>query len=333
MLEMLEGKKFMYSDIKIAKNIRDDTALRESFNSLAEKTFGLNFEGWYQNGYWKDNYIPYSAVRDGRVIANVSVNPMTFSENGKLHNYIQLGTVMTDPAFRSHGLSRLLMDAVEKDWKDRTEAFYLFANDTVLDFYPRFGFRRAQEYRFFAPLPVRCRPAQDKGSSDKSLPGKSAPDSQNAVPVSMADPQNRAALERAVSSCVPQGSFDMVQNPGLILFSASQFLAENVFFLPAQNAYVIAEAEGDTLLLDAILAPRPLDPMEAAEVLLSGPAGSLLCDDPGALSRLECGFAPADTRGFEIRTLDNDDDALFVKGRLTDTLFHGQKRFPVLSHA
>ena len=59
----------MRTDITIVKNIRDDAALRGSFNSLAEKTFGLNFENWYQNGYWKDNYIPYAAILEGQVIA------------------------------------------------------------------------------------------------------------------------------------------------------------------------------------------------------------------------------------------------------------------------
>ena len=58
----------------IEKNYRDNAALRESFNKLAEKVFGLSFENWYQNGFWKDNYIPYSAVIDGEVVANVSVN-------------------------------------------------------------------------------------------------------------------------------------------------------------------------------------------------------------------------------------------------------------------
>ena len=303
----------MHTDITIVKNIRDDAALRSSFNRLAEKTFDLNFENWYQNGYWKENYIPYAAVREGQVIANVSVNPMTFSENGILHHYIQVGTVMTDSAFRGQGLCRLLMEAVEKDWADRAEAIYLFANDTVLDFYPRFGFQRVQESRFFAPLSA-CIPDRP------------------AVPVPMADPENRAALERAILSGVPQGSFNMVGNPGLILFYASQFLTENVWYLPAQNAWVIAEAEGDTLLLDAIFAPCPVDPREAA-ALLAGPFCERFPQAARSLSRLECGFAPSDTRGFEVCPLDNDDDALFVKGRLTDTLFHGQKRFPVLSHA
>ena len=150
----------MHTDITIVKNIRDDAALRSSFNRLAEKTFDLNFENWYQNGYWKENYIPYAAVREGQVIANVSVNPMTFSENGILHHYIQLGTVMTDSAFRGQGLCRLLMEAVEKDWADRAEAIYLFANDTVLDFYPRFGFSGYRNPASSLPFPPARRTDQ-----------------------------------------------------------------------------------------------------------------------------------------------------------------------------
>ena len=249
---------------------------------------------------------------------------MTFSENGILHHYIQVGTVMTDSAFRGQGLCRLLMEAVEKDWADRAEAIYLFANDTVLDFYPRFGFQRVQESRFFAPLSA-CTPDRP------------------AVPVPMADPENRAALERAILSGVPQGSFDMVGNPGLILFYASQFLTENVWYLPAQNAWVIAEAEGDTLLLDAIFAPCPVDPREAA-ALLAGPFCERFPQAARSLSRLECGFTPAGADGADARSaedssawkvlpLENDDDALFIKGKLAKTFAREKRRFPILSHA
>ena len=40
---------------EIVKNYRHDARLRASCNALAEKTFGLNFENWYQNGFWNDN--------------------------------------------------------------------------------------------------------------------------------------------------------------------------------------------------------------------------------------------------------------------------------------
>ena len=59
---------------KIVKDYRDNIILRHSFNELAKKTFGLDFEDWYQNGFWSDHYNPYSIVEDHKVIANVSVN-------------------------------------------------------------------------------------------------------------------------------------------------------------------------------------------------------------------------------------------------------------------
>ena len=61
---------------KLIRQCRDNESLRQSFNRLAERTFGLSFETWYQMGYWSDCYIPYSFVYDGEIIANVSVNRM-----------------------------------------------------------------------------------------------------------------------------------------------------------------------------------------------------------------------------------------------------------------
>ena len=43
---------------ELIKNYQNNSALRQSFNELAQKTFGLSFESWYQNGFWRNNYIP-----------------------------------------------------------------------------------------------------------------------------------------------------------------------------------------------------------------------------------------------------------------------------------
>ena len=63
---------------EIIKNYRDNEQLRHSFNELAMKTFDIDFEDWYQNGYWTDRYNPRSIVIDGKVVANVSVNTTVF---------------------------------------------------------------------------------------------------------------------------------------------------------------------------------------------------------------------------------------------------------------
>jgi hypothetical protein len=73
--------------------------LRKSFNELAQRIFGIDFEVWYQGDYWNDNYICYSYTDHGRVIANVSVNTLQLVVNGQRINALQIGTVMTHPDY------------------------------------------------------------------------------------------------------------------------------------------------------------------------------------------------------------------------------------------
>lgn len=86
--------------------------LRRTFNNLTRETFGFDFEQWYIDGYWQKRYIPYSLLDGDRVVANISVNDLNFLVMGEKKRYIQLGTVMTDKAYRGLGLSRALMERV-----------------------------------------------------------------------------------------------------------------------------------------------------------------------------------------------------------------------------
>jgi len=79
------------------RDYRDDDALRKSFSQLAKKTFGIDFERWYDCRGWNSHYIPYSYRWGNEIMANVSVNTMELVINGKKHRAIQIGTVMTDP--------------------------------------------------------------------------------------------------------------------------------------------------------------------------------------------------------------------------------------------
>ena len=103
--------------MQILHSYRENEELRQFFNELATKVFGLNFEGWYQNGFWKDNYNPYSVVEDGKVVANVSVNTCDMNYDGTVKHLLQLGTVMTNPDFRGKGYSRKIMERIIDDFE------------------------------------------------------------------------------------------------------------------------------------------------------------------------------------------------------------------------
>ena len=283
----------------IISNYQKNDELRHAFNELAEKTFGLSFEGWYQSGFWKDKYIPYSILLDGKLIANVSVNIINCTVNGKERRYIQLGTVMTDEDYRNMGYSRKLMEKILSDYSDR-DGIFLYANDEVLDFYPRFGFRTADEYRFRASIDT------------DSLP--------SAVQVPMNDMNDFEAFlknKKSLSSSSPVRT----DTDDLLMFYLSQFMQECVYKLPDSDCFVIAEKEDDNLTIYDIISDRPVDPVKAA------------CCFGKEIKNVDFAFIPENNSGLERYLFKEENTTFFVLG---DTLINDLPdimSFPALIHA
>ncbi len=133
---------------ELVSDYRHDDKLKESFNQLAVHIFDVNFSDWYKRGYWDEKYIPYSFVHHGKVISNASVYLMSLIIDGKTYRAVQIGTVMTDQAYRNKGLASKLMQHIMDTYEHDCDLIFLFANETVLDFYPKFGFTRYHESEF-----------------------------------------------------------------------------------------------------------------------------------------------------------------------------------------
>lgn len=317
--------------IEIVKDYRDDDSLRKSFNELAEKTFGINFENWYQVGYWREKYIPYSAVQDGKVIANVSVNIMDMMYEGNMRHLIQLGTVMTDEAYRNQGLIRKIMKEVESDYADKVDGMYLYANDSVAEFYPKFGFNKSEEYQYMKNVDIK--------------------EAATICQIPMTGKEQLEQLEKAMKNSYCQGAFDMAENLELYMFYITGFMQENVYLakLPAdrvqnnsdcentvelqkickvadteellQDVWVIAEVEEDELLLHAVFAEQ--------KVNLDDVIRSFGKD----IKKVVLGFAPAETEPYECSEIKEEDTTFFTKGKFFEKFQEKHLMFPLLSHA
>lgn len=302
----------------IVKNYRDTALLRHSFNELAGEVFGLDFEDWYQNGYWGENYIPYSIVKDGKVIANVSVNTIDFILNGSRKHLIQLGTVMTKESCRNRGYIRLLMQEIEKDYYDKADGIFLFANDEVLDFYPKFGFSQAAEYEY-------GRQFSDRKPSDGDLSGRqllASEEPQNAmVQILMREKKDWDRLEEAVKRSVPCGAFEMTDNSGLILFHVTKFMQENVYYHEKTNAYVVAERNRESLLIHNIFSEKKPNLNEIIKAFGAG------------IKKISLGFTPDDEAGYSVSERKEEDTTLFVQGEIFRDFEQNRLMFPTLSHA
>ena len=282
--------------MELMKNYRHNDSLRQSFNKLTEMTFGFNFENWYRLGYWREDYVPYSMVDDGVVVANVSVNHTDFLLEGKTVRLIQLGTVMTHPEYRNRGLIRQIMDAIEADYAGSVDGVYLFANDEVLEFYPKFGFRRGREWQYGKQINTdgpRCVEQWD-----------------------MTNEENRNALEKAMQHTA--GAFPMAGNEGLGFFYTSSFMSGCVWYAPALDAWAVGELEGERLVLHAVYG--------ASTEQMIAAFGS-------GISRVELGCVPEDCAGYDREEVAEEDCTFFVKGAFFEMFEEKQLRIPTLSHA
>lgn len=284
--------------LQIVKHYRRDAALRRSFNALAEKTFGLNFENWYQMGFWTGAYEPYSVVENGEVVANVSLNRTDLVIGGERRRLYQLGTVMTAEGHRNRGYIREIMAQIEKDIAG-ADGVYLFGNDSVLEFYPKFGFAEAKEF-------VYSRAVDQDGPCRMER-------------VIMDGPENWAKLSGVMEQGEPLSDCAMVGNPGLIFFYAAQFMTDCVYRWG--DIWVIAELEDGVLTLHNVFAP--------ADVTLD----SVVAAFGAEVREVVLGFTPKDRTGLICREHKEADCTFFTKGPMGELFQKEKLRVPALSHA
>lgn len=128
---------------------QDDPDFRSEYYKFMQQIFAsIRFDEWHKAGFWTKNYKPYSIFEEGRIISNVSAAFMKIIANDSEYKAIQIGAVATLPELRNKGLSKQLLNYVlEKHEKD-VDFYFLYANESVLDFYTRFGFQHVEEYTF-----------------------------------------------------------------------------------------------------------------------------------------------------------------------------------------
>lgn len=282
----------------LMKQIKDNEVLRKSFNSLAQKTFGITFEKWYQDGFWTERYVPYVFVKESKVIANVSVNLIHIMDQGTSRSYVQLGTVMTDEDYRHQGLAKLLMKEVIKDWKDQCDGIYLFANEAALEFYPKFSFIKATEYQYSFTI---------------------QPKSGDFYKLDMTRHKNQTLFKHYYALGNPFSGFALKDNLELLMFYCLDDLKDCIYYSKQFDLVLIAKQKKNTLLCYDIFGRTnaSLEEITASFSDLNH-------------SHITLGFTPKNTKGYTVMPL--EENHLFITKNML-THFNTKKMFPLLSHA
>ena len=297
--------------MEFVKHYMADDGLRAALNALTRQTFGFDFEKWYAGGGWEGDYLPYSLMDGGKMIANISANRMRFCQNGQERRYIQLGTVMTDKAYRRRGLAAQLMRAAMDDLRGECDGFYLFGDLSALGFYDKLGFERIAETRY-----ALREDARQAALAQASQRGPAA----LFLPVDREDEAVAARYRQALVTGAAYSALEHVNRRSLHLFYTMSM--KTVRYCEELDAFCVLAHEDGQTVLQSVLCARRL-PLEAVLSRINEPVAAL-------------GFAPlaSDAALFDAIPWDGGEDyRLFILG---DSLREVQAQglcFPALSHA
>lgn len=298
--------------MQLIRDYMRNDPLRRALDDLAEQTFGFRFERWVKDGYFEGDYMPFSCEQDGRILANVSANRMRFRQNGRDRLYIQLGTVMTDPAFRRQGLAASLMKTVLEEYEGRCDGIYLFGDLSALGFYKKLGFSMGLQYRYTLREEVRQQLRPLFPARPEAVFQRIAPEDSPAI----------QRYREAVRQSAVQSALEQVNKYGLQMFYTAG--GQNVFFCRELDCYAVMEPQGQELCLKSIICREKL------------PLEQILQRIPLPFDQLTLGFAPCgeDAALFTASPFDGGEDyRFFFRGEQLKSIEEERLYFPELSHA
>jgi GNAT superfamily N-acetyltransferase len=262
--------------------IKDD-GIRMSYLQLAKQSFGLDFEKWYQSGYWDDRFIPYILMHEGTAVSSVGVciNDLYWQDQSK--RYVQISTVMTLPEFRNKGLNRYLMETVLSEWRDKCDGIYLYANDSVVDFYPKFGFEEFKEYQYSKAI------FKGNGTYRK---------------LDILNPQDWDLVMKKYLSGNPFSKFK-VDNLGLFVFHCLHTVSNDIYYIEKYDALVIAQFEDNKIYCYDVFTDYNCQ-IDDILSIMANENTDIVC----------LGFTPSSPEGYKIAESQEEGTHLFVlKGK------------------
>jgi predicted N-acetyltransferase YhbS len=218
-----------------------DHQWHEAFIDYVPKVFPrASFRRWYELGGWDEDYVAFSMADGADIVANASLQRMSIVLRGEWITGWQLGAVGVVPQWRGRGLQRQIMQRL-LDSIDEQDIVFLFANDTVLDFYPLFGFKRTFESIFAAEYDV-----------------KPANEPLRALSIDRAE--DLALLARVAAAAAPTTrEFGASNYGGVLLWYWANFYGGCFYYCEAEDAIIVAELDGATLRICDVLARTPFD--------------------------------------------------------------------------
>ena len=289
------GKKY-----ELSNEILINRETRESYFTLARETFGLDFNKWYESGFWGGSFVPYVIFDGKRAVSSAAACVQETYRRGEKKICVQLSTVMTSPEYRRLGLNRLLIEKILSDLENKCDVIFLFGNDSVADYYPKFGFERFTEYEFNVPV------TRNPGKKRKM------------------DLKDKAEVRLLLDKYAGANPFAeyRVNDPGTFMFHCLTFYPDDVYYFEKFGAAVIVKYDKNKMTVAEILAPPRFSLREILSALADGETETAYL-----------GFTPPPSYENFAKESEEGDNHPFVLSK-KENIFKGEKiKVPLTSRA
>lgn len=292
------------TEYTLYKNYQDHEALRMKFNSMTRHFWGFDFENFYRSTFWDNSCQLYSLFFDGEIVAHTTVSLFKTHLYSEEMSLAQIGTVMTAENFQKQGLARFLMEYIQAELTDQVDGMFLFANDTLTDFYPKFGFVPVEEYQ-------------------ATLSGPFKNTATTVAKLQLDDPADLELLKTYVAQSIPTAGLN-THNKGLsffYLYAYPEFgYKQSIYYISSLKTIVVAEIEESFLTLVQLF---QLESCPIENVI------NALAETPIASVRF--GFTPLE-HNTTFAPYKEDDLTLFVSANLAAAFDKHPLMVPQLSH-
>ncbi len=233
-----------------------------------------------------------------KIVANLSTTDMVWLMKGKKYRAIQVGTVMTDEAYRGQGINSQLMRKAIKD-NEAADLMFLFADEDAIPYYEKYGFKAYAHYNYS----LSC--LYEKGSKIHLI-----------APVDVEDVSERKSIMEAERNAFKNELYDVLEGESLLMWYLVNFYRENIYYIEELETYVIYSIEDGRLELYKVITKTPY----LLELLLD-----YILDSE--IKEIIFHFTPSDNLCY---TVTKNEEAIFIRSQLESI---DVKRFPTTAKA
>jgi hypothetical protein len=218
------------------------------------------------------------------------------------------------------------MNTVIEEFENKVDFMYLFSNETVLEFYPKFGFKAVEEHIFSIDFPLDFPTDFNMNFSNFTNPTTPTPSSLAQASIRKLDvcqAEDLRLITKFASERLPVSQrFGTNNTKGIVMYYCLNVFSDHIYYLENEDVIAIYQQENNQMDVFDIISINVINEMNIHNILTT------IADKD--TEKITFHFTP-DYEGIELKGEINN-DGLFVRAT-GDNVYPVKVKHPVTSIA